>query len=188
MTVKLLSLTKSTFLETATFFCGNSLALEIVMQRLSGVVSTQSGYTLGTKSNPVYSEVQTGRTGHVEAVQVRFHHARYRDLVTAFLFNADIGYLDRQRQDGNVRHKIGICYHSEAQRSEAELMVAGFKASKGTEMYGPMGETAGNIEWTIEVLPNATFWRAEERYQQYLEKTGQLATKGAVEPVYVSHD
>lgn len=64
------------------------------------------------------------------------------------------------------------------------------EAMEGVEMLikeqrGHLGPGAGpNGQYVVaELRRNATFWRAEERHQQFLEKLGQLATKGANDPI-----
>jgi peptide-methionine (S)-S-oxide reductase len=37
-----------------------------------GIEGIVSGYTGGTKENPTYEDVKSGKTGHVEAVQITF--------------------------------------------------------------------------------------------------------------------
>lgn len=53
------------------------------------------------------------------------------------------------------------------------------------EIKGPdsVGEGPGGQHVVMELEPNTTFWRAEERHQQFLEKLGQPAGKGATDPV-----
>lgn len=46
--------------------------MELVYQRVPGVVSTMVGYTQGQKLNPTYDEVCSGSTGHTEAVLMTY--------------------------------------------------------------------------------------------------------------------
>ncbi|MGZ3513938.1 MAG: peptide-methionine (S)-S-oxide reductase, partial [Thermodesulfobacteriota bacterium] len=54
-------------LQTATFAGGCFWCTESDFEKLPGVVKVISGYTGGTKENPTYAEVSSGKTGHVEA-------------------------------------------------------------------------------------------------------------------------
>ena len=56
----------------ATFAGGCFWCMEPPFDKLPGVISTTSGYMGGTKRNPSYEEVSTGRTGHTEVVQVAY--------------------------------------------------------------------------------------------------------------------
>jgi len=40
-----------------------------------------------------------------------------------------------------------------------------------------------NCTVVTELLPNSTFWIAEERHQQFLEKVGMPSFKGCTEPI-----
>jgi peptide-methionine (S)-S-oxide reductase len=59
-------------LEIATLANGCFWCTEAIFQRLEGVESLKSGYTGGAIKNPAYREITTGRTGHAEAIQIKF--------------------------------------------------------------------------------------------------------------------
>jgi peptide-methionine (S)-S-oxide reductase len=61
-------------------------------------VQTSVGYTQGTTKDPTYREVCSGRTGHVEAVQVEFDpaHVSYRQLLDVFWKKHDPTQKNRQ--------------------------------------------------------------------------------------------
>lgn len=46
--------------------------VELAYQRIPGVLETEVGYIDGQKENPTYQEVCSGRTGHTEALRVKF--------------------------------------------------------------------------------------------------------------------
>ena len=58
--------------ETAIFAAGCFWGVQEYFSRVKGVIKSESGYTGGTKQNPIYNEVCTGKTGHAEAVRVTF--------------------------------------------------------------------------------------------------------------------
>src|SRR5437762_9673724 len=58
--------------ELATLGGGCFWCTEAIFQMLEGVKSVASGYAGGTKDNPTYEEVCTGKTGHAEVIQVEF--------------------------------------------------------------------------------------------------------------------
>ena len=56
----------------ATFAGGCFWCMEAPFDKVSGVISTTSGYAGGTVENPSYRQVSAGVTGHAEVVQVEF--------------------------------------------------------------------------------------------------------------------
>lgn len=46
--------------------------MELAYQRVPGVQETEVGYIDGHKKDPTYQEVCSGRTGHTEALRVKF--------------------------------------------------------------------------------------------------------------------
>lgn len=60
--------------EQATFAGGCFWCTEPPFEKLDGVIDVVSGYAGGNKENPTYEEVTTGRTGHVEAIQMQSLH------------------------------------------------------------------------------------------------------------------
>lgn len=82
-TLQLVESAESQCFATAHLAAGCFWGLELAMQRLPGVVATAAGYTQGGKRGgreggmeggraPTYSEVCSGKTGFVEAVEVLF--------------------------------------------------------------------------------------------------------------------
>ena len=61
-----------TTIKTATFAGGCFWCTESDFTQHNGIFEIVSGYTGGHKPNPTYEEVTTGRTGHVEAVQITY--------------------------------------------------------------------------------------------------------------------
>ena len=79
-------------------YLGCFWGVELVFQRVPGVVETEVGYCQGVKKNPSYEEVCSGSTGHTEAVKVTFDSTaiRYEDLLTVFWDVIDPTALNRQ--------------------------------------------------------------------------------------------
>lgn len=147
--------------ELATLAGGCFWCLEAVFERLRGVEQVEPGYTGGTVPHPSYQEVCTGRTGHAEAVQIRFAPAviSYRELLEVFFAVHDPTTLNRQGADVGTPYRSAIFYHSPAQRELARQLIAQLAA-------------AGVFERPIvtELVPFEVFYPAEDYHRQYFRR------------------
>jgi len=152
------SLNTST-LKTATFAGGCFWCMEPPFDQLDGVISTTSGYTSGFKDNPTYREVSAGKTGHTEAIQIRYdpNKLSYHELLEVFWKNIDPVAVDRQFCDKGSQYRSGIYYHNEAQKLEAE---------KSLQVIQKQLE--GQI--ATEIVAASTFYPAEDYHQDYYLK------------------
>ncbi len=148
-------------LATVTFAGGCFWCMEPPYDKLPGVVATISGYMGGTKRNPTYEEVSTGRTGHTEVVQVTYDPAKvsYEKLLEVFWRNIDPTVADRQFCDFGSQYRTAIFYHTAEQRRLAE-------ASKGAlEKSKPFKDPI-----VTPIAAAGDFWRAEDYHQDYYKK------------------
>ena len=101
----------------ATFAGGCFWCMEPPFDKLDGVLETTSGYTGGHAENPTYNEVSRGRTGHTEAVQVKYDPSvvSYEALLDVFWHNIDPTVKDRQFCDVGNQYRTAIFYHSDVQ-------------------------------------------------------------------------
>jgi peptide-methionine (S)-S-oxide reductase len=108
--------------QMATFAAGCFWSVEAAFDKVSGVVSTTSGYTGGRVDNPTYQDVIRGGTGHAEAVEVVFNPAvvTYDQLLDHFWHNVDPFVAHRQFCDVGDQYRPEIFVHSDAQRAAAE--------------------------------------------------------------------
>jgi peptide-methionine (S)-S-oxide reductase len=150
--------------EKALFAAGCFWGVEEAFRQVPGVKATAVGYAGGTRDNPTYQDVCTGRTGHAETVEVEFDPAEvgYDRLLDVFWDNHDPTSLNRQGPDVGSQYRSAIFYLSPAQQGAAQ-------ASKERQ------ETSGRFRRPIvtEITHAGPFHRAEEYHQQYLSKRGQ---------------
>jgi len=141
---------------TATFAGGCFWCIETVFARLRGVESVVSGYTGGTLAEPNYHEVCSGRTGHAEAVEIRFDPAviAYRQLLEVFFTIHDPTTLNRQGNDVGTQYRSAVFYHDESQLAEARAYINALEAEHG-------------IRIVTELAPATTFYSAEAGHQDY---------------------
>ena len=113
-------------LEVATLAGGCFWCIEAVFREVDGVENVVSGYTGGATVNPTYEQVCSGKTGHAEAVQVRFDPSRisYREILEIFFSIHDPTTLNRQGADVGTQYRSAIFYHSEQQKAIAEELIA----------------------------------------------------------------
>jgi peptide-methionine (S)-S-oxide reductase len=147
----------------ATFAAGCFWGVEATFRQLPGVTSTRVGYTGGNFTNPTYKDVCTDRTGHAEAVEVQYDPAKisYDQLLNVFWENHDPTQLNRQGPDYGTQYRSAIFFDSPEQEKQA-------KASK--EKLGKSGTFIKPI--VTQIVPETTFFEAEDYHQQYLEKRG----------------
>ena len=133
---------------------------------LDGVVSTTSGYIAGTKKDPTYEEVSSGRTGHTEAVQVVYDPAKvtYEKLLDVFWHNIDPTVKNRQFCDSGSQYRSGIFYVNETQKKAADASKAVLDKSK------PFKDLI-----VTEITAATTFYPAEEYHQDYYLKPCSLS-------------
>ena len=150
--------------EKATFAAGCFWGVEIEFRNVPGVLDTGVGYEGGTVANPSYEDVCSKRTGHAEVVEVDFdpEQVSYEELLETFWGLHDPTQLNRQGPDVGSQYRSAIFFHSPEQEEKAVESRARAQESFDRPIV-------------TEIVPAATFWRAEDYHQQYLVKRG-LAT------------
>ncbi len=149
--------------EKATFGAGCFWGVEETFRQTKGVVDAAVGYEGGTLDKPTYRDVCTDRTGHAEVVEVDYdpEQVSYDELLNVFWNNHNPTTLNRQGPDVGTQYRSVVFYHTPEQQATAI-------ASKERL------EREGRFKRPIvtQVVPAATFYRAEEYHQRYLEKRG----------------
>jgi len=158
--------------ETATFAAGCFWGVQLAFQRVPGVVSSMVGYTAGPKQHPTYQDVCNGDSGHTEAVQMLFNPqlVSYKELLTVLFDRMDPTTLNRQGNDRGTQYRSGIYYHTEQQKDIATEFIKEIQPKYKDKIV-------------VEVKEAGKFWPAETYHQKYLEKGGQKAGKGCLDPI-----
>jgi peptide methionine sulfoxide reductase msrA/msrB len=154
-------------LRKATFAGGCFWCTEADFEKLPGVVKVISGYTGGNKENPTYGEVSSGKTGHVEAVQVYYDPAKitYEGLLDYFWKHVDPTDAGGQFVDRGAQYRSVILYHDEDQKLSAEKSKEAL--SKSRRFNKPI---------VTEIIKFTKFYKAEDYHQDYY-KTHALKYK-----------
>ena len=144
--------------DVAYFAGGCFWCMEQPFDEIPGVVDTVSGYTGGSKANPTYEEVSSGRTGHAESVAVVYDPKKvsYEKLLDVFWHNIDPTVRNRQFCDSGTQYRTAIFYRDEAQRKAAEASAAALGKSK------PFKEPI-----VTEIRMAGPFWPAEDYHQNF---------------------
>jgi peptide-methionine (S)-S-oxide reductase len=147
---------KVVHMEQATFGGGCFWCVEAIYERLPGVQSVISGYAGGTKPNPTYEEVCTGKTGHAEVAQITYDPTKisYAQLLQMFWRAHDPTTLNRQVADVGTQYRSVIFYHNDRQRVEAEKSRAEAKEAFDDPIV-------------TEIQPLKEFYPAENYHQDY---------------------
>jgi peptide-methionine (S)-S-oxide reductase len=149
--------------EKATFGAGCFWGIEVTFGQIDGVTATAVGFMGGKTENPSYEDVCTDTTGHAEVVQVEFDPQKvsYEQLLDVFWRSHDPTQVNRQGPDVGTQYRSAIFVHSPEQEETA-------RRSKAEH------ERGGRFKRLIatEIEPAASFYRAEDYHQRYLEKRG----------------
>ncbi len=145
--------------ETATLGGGCFWCIEAALKELRGVTSVTSGYAGGHVEDPSYDAVCRGTTGHAEVVQVEFdpETISYRDLLEVFFTIHTPTTLNREGPDVGSQYRSAVYYHDDEQRRIVESVI-----DKLEPLY--------DDDIVTEVEPLDTFYRAEDKHQDYYEK------------------
>lgn len=147
--------------ELATFAGGCFWCMVKPFDEMPGIIEVTSGYTGGHTENPTYEEVCTGKTGHLEAVQIKFDPEvfPYQKLLDIFWSQIDPTDAGGQFHDRGSSYRTAIFYHNEEQKQQA-------KTSK--EKLAESGRFKQPI--VTEILEAKPFYEAEEAHQDYAHK------------------
>jgi peptide methionine sulfoxide reductase msrA/msrB len=147
--------------EKATFAGGCFWCMVEPFDEREGIIRIRSGYTGGVTEHPVYKEVTTGNTGHVEAVQILFDPGLfpYEKLLELFWQQIDPTDAQGQFKDRGESYRTAIFYHNERQKQLA------LKSKKELSESGKFSKPIAT-----NILPARAFFDAEEYHQDFYKK------------------
>lgn len=150
-------------LQMATFAAGCFWGVEEVFTKTKGVKSTRVGYIGGNLPNPTYEDVCTDRTGHAEALQVKYDpkEISYEELLDLFWSIHNSTTKNRQGPDIGSQYRSIIFYHSPEQERIAK---------KSKQELEDSNKFQNKI--VTEIVPATTFYPAEDYHQKYYQKIG----------------
>ncbi len=128
---------------------------------LDGVLDVKSGYTGGHLADPAYEDVVSGKSGHLEAVQITYDPEKidYSEILEVFWRQIDPTDSGGQFVDRGEQYKTAIFYHSEAQR------LAALKSKEKLNRSGIYGKPI-----VTDIRKFSRFYEAERYHQDYHKK------------------
>ncbi|TPQ40019.1 peptide-methionine (S)-S-oxide reductase [Bradyrhizobium guangdongense] len=150
----------SSGIQTAVLAGGCFWGVQGVFQHTAGVVNAVSGYAGGTKATADYNTVSSGRTGHAEAVEVKYDPKKisYGKILQIFFSVVhDPTQLNRQGPDVGTQYRSAIFTTSDEQKKVADAYIAQLNGAKVYKK--PIVTTIGALE---------AFYPAEAYHQDYL--------------------
>ncbi len=150
-------------IQKATFAGGCFWCMEEPFDQLKGVISTTSGYTGGSVSNPTYKQVSAGNTGHAEAVEVKYDATKitYENLLNVFWRNIDPTVQNKQFCDTGNQYRSEIFYHNDQQKKIAQASKAKIQKQLNKNIF-------------TQITPAKKFYPAEDYHQNYYKKQALL--------------
>lgn len=149
--------------QLATFAGGCFWCVESAFEdpEFQGIINVVSGFTGGDEVNPTYKEVSSGKTGHIESIQITYdpNLITYENLLQIFWRQINPTDNEGQFVDRGYQYTTAIFYHTEEQKILAEESKAALNVSGkyDTPLITP-------------ILPAKEFYVAEEYHQDYHTK------------------
>lgn len=134
--------------------------VESDLEKTPGVIEVVSGYAGGDTANPTYSDYGSG--GHREVVEVTYdaNKISFADILIVTLKTTDPTDDNGTFADRGDKYSAAFYYETPAQREIIEALIAEVDAN---------GPYANPLAIDVEARP--TFWRAEDRHQDYYKGT-----------------
>lgn len=147
--------------EKAIFAGGCFWGVEYYMQKEPGVIESNVGYTGGKIDNPTYEQVCSGRSGHIEAIEITYDSTKtnFEKLARLFFEIHDPTQVDRQGPDIGEQYRSEIFYFNEEQKEITENLIS-ILEDKGFDVV-------------TKVSPASKFYNAENYHQDYYLNNGK---------------
>ena len=135
--------------------------VEHLFQSKEGVLNAVSGYMGGPLKNPTYQDVLTGKTGHLEAVEITYDpdQVSYQELTKFFFEIHDPTQANGQGPDIGAQYLSAVFYSSEEEKKISQELIELLK-NKGYDVV-------------TGLFSAEQFWSAEEYHQDYYVKKNQ---------------
>ncbi|HGH6014400.1 TPA: peptide-methionine (R)-S-oxide reductase MsrB [Vibrio mimicus] len=148
--------------QQATLAGGCFWCTESDMEKLPGVVDVVSGYAGGHVDNPTYKQVSSGKTGHIEVIQVTFDPkiVSYEQVLDNFFRHIDPTDDQGSFVDRGSQYRPAIFYHNTEQLEVAKRFMM---------EIDQLGIFKKPLK--TELIEFKKFWPAEDYHQDYYKKS-----------------
>ena len=147
-----------TMLKKAYFAGGCFWGVEYYLEKLDGVKEVISGFMGGSIKSPTYEQVVSGKTGHLEVVEVTYDPSAisYEALAKVFFEIHDPTQIDGQGPDIGEQYHSAVFVSDQNERNIVENLI-GLLAKKGFKV-------------ATRILEKDSFYEAETYHQNYYQK------------------
>lgn len=147
--------------EVATLAGGCFWCTESDLEKQAGVVEVVSGYSGGTKDNPTYKQVASGKTNYIETVNVYYNPkiVRYEQILDQFFRHIDPTDDKGSFVDRGPQYRPAVFYRNEQQKQVAQQFI---------EQIDELGIYKKPLK--TELIEFTKFWPAENYHQDYYKR------------------
>jgi peptide methionine sulfoxide reductase msrA/msrB len=147
--------------QKAYFAAGCFWGVEYYFSKAKGVIKATSGYMGGKTKNPTYQEICSGKTDHLEAIEVIYDQkqASYQELAKLFFEIHDPTQINGQGPDIGSQYLSAVFCRDENEKKIIKELIAILEKKA--------------LKIATKILPVATFYQAELYHQGYYQKNGK---------------
>jgi len=148
--------------EIATLAGGCFWCTESDLEKLKGVTDVVSGYSGGELENPTYKQVSSGKSGHIEVINVTYNPdvVSYEQVLDQFFRHIDPTDDKGSFVDRGPQYRPAIFYHNQEQKDVAQNFMMEIDKA---QIFGSPLKT--------ELIKFEKFWPAEDYHQDYYKKS-----------------
>lgn len=148
--------------EIATLAGGCFWCTESDLEKLKGVTDVVSGYSGGKLENPTYKQVSSGKSGHIEVINVTYNPdiVSYEQVLDQFFRHIDPTDDKGSFVDRGPQYRPAIFYHNQEQKDVAQSFMMEIDKA---QIFGAPLKT--------ELIKFEKFWPAEDYHQDYYKKS-----------------
>ncbi|MGF1800250.1 peptide-methionine (R)-S-oxide reductase MsrB [Vibrio gigantis] len=148
--------------EIATLAGGCFWCTESDLEKLKGVTDVDAGYSGGELENPTYKQVSSGKSGHIEVINVTYNPdiVSYEQVLDQFFRHIDPTDDKGSFVDRGPQYRPAIFYHNQEQKDVAQSFMMEIDKA---QIFGAPLKT--------ELIKFEKFWPAEDYHQDYYKKS-----------------